>query len=154
MKRQARRMRKYSLGVLVCLGLFGVWFVACARQEAPPRAAQKAPQASAAPANRAAEEAAIRQALHRYVDQGDSTGKTGVDLAQISIDSGYALVSWMHGEKGGQAVLRKEGGVWKVKECGPGWLGLRGVCKEQVPVEVAKRLLNDLDPNWPGYETY
>lgn len=154
MKRQAWQYRRYLLGALVCGSLFGVWLAACARQEAPPTAAQKAPQVSLATVDRAAEEAAIRLALHRFIDRDDITRKTDVDLAKISIDSGYALVSWTHVEKGGQAVLHKEGGVWKVKECSPGWLGLRGVSKEQVPVEVAKRLLDDLDPNWPEYETY
>lgn len=154
MKRQVRRYRQYGLGALVCVLLLGIWFAACARQEAPPAAAPKAAPVSAAPVDPATEEAAIRQALHRRIDKGDTTGKVDVDLARVAIDSNYALVSWMHGEKGGQAVLHKEAGQWQVVECGPGWLGLRGVCREHVPVPVAKRLLDKVDPNWPEYETY
>ena len=100
----------------------------------------------------AAEVAAVRQALHRYVGSTDLEAPVDVELAQVAIDSDYALVSWLHEGEGGQAVLHKAGGVWVVMECGPGWLGLRGVCQEKVPVEVSKRLLDGLDPNWPSYE--
>lgn len=144
MKRQAL---KWSIGILVLVSLNA----GCVRQEAPNAAAQKSP-ASAAAIDRVAEEAAIRYALHQYV--GNSDEQPDVELAQISINSGYALVSWMHEEEGGQAVLQKRGGVWTVLECGPGWLGFRGVCKEKVPVEVAKDLLNELDPNWHSYEGF
>lgn len=126
---------------------------ACARHEPPPAAGEQTPPAGTAPADRAAEIAEVRQALHRYVGSSDLDAEVDVDLAQVSIDSGYALVSWMHDNEGGQALLHQVGGVWAVMECGPGWLGLRGVCREQVPPEVATRLLDQLDPNWPSYET-
>lgn len=137
-----------SIGILALLSLSA----GCVRREAPKAAAQEPAPVSAAPAERAAEEAAIRYALHQYVDSNEPSVQPDIDLAQISINSGYALVSWMHGEEGGQAVLRKRDGTWTVLECGQGWLGLRGVCHEKVPVEVAKQLLDELDPNWVSYE--
>lgn len=136
----------FVLGLAGAAGLAG-----CARHEEPHEAVQ-APPAAAPAADQAAETAAVRQALHRYVDTSDLKAPVDVSLAQVAIDSGYALVSWMHDGEGGQAVLHKEGEAWTVMDCGPGWLGLRGVCKE-VPPEVAKRLLDQLDPNWPSYET-
>lgn len=145
--RGSLRILVIPLGLMVAAG-----FAGCAKREPPSAAASKAPPASAAPADQAAETTAIRRALHHYVDSSDLEVPVDLELAQVAIDSGYALVSWMHNEKGGQAVLRKEGEYWVVLDCGPGWLGLRGVC-EEVPPEVAKTLLDQLDPNWPSYET-
>ena len=113
--------------------------------------AVQAPPPGTSAVGRSAEEAAVRQALHLYVDHGKAA-PIDLDVAQIAIDSGYALVTWTHGDQGGQALLRKEGAAWRVLECGPGWLGLRGVCGERVPDEVAKRLLDRIDPNWASYE--
>lgn len=124
----------------------------CLRQPSPP--APQAPAKNAVAADRSVEEATVRQALHRYVGSTDLDAPVDVELAQVAIDSGYALVSWLHDGEGGQAVLHKVGGVWTVMECGPGWLGLHGVCREKVPVEVSKRLLEGLDPNWPSYEKF
>ncbi len=50
-------------------------------------------------------------------------------------------------------MLRKENGAWQVVECSDGWLGLRGVCRSQVPTDVAQRLLDQIDPQWRSYET-
>jgi hypothetical protein len=144
-----RRALRWSLGIFVFLA---VGFATCLRQQAPPAA--PVPPANASAADRAVEVAAVRQALHRYVGSTDLDAPVDVDLAQVAVDSDYALVSWLHDGEGGQAVLRKVGGVWTVVECGPGWLGLHGVCREKVPTEVAKRLLDGLDPNWPSYEQF
>jgi hypothetical protein len=137
--------------VLFVVSLSTLGLAGCARQEAPPT-----PAASVAPAEQAADKAAIRQVLHGYMEAKGlgSAPEENVRLAQVSIDSGYALVSWTHEGEGGQAVLQQRAGAWQVMECGSGWLGLQGVCKEDVPVEVAKRLLDQIDPNWPAYETY
>jgi len=110
MKRQIRRYRWYGLGALACGLLLGIWLAACTRQEAPPAAAHEAPPVIMVPMDQATEEAAIRQVLHQRIDQGGATEKVDVNLAQVAIDSDYALVYWMHGDKGGQAVLHKEAG--------------------------------------------
>ena len=101
----------------------------------------------------AMEAPAIRQALHEYVDKNPASGPVDLEIAQVGVDSGYALVTWTHGKEAGQAVLRKQQGAWEVVECGAGWLGLRGICKEQVPTDVAQRLLDQVDPRWGSYET-
>jgi hypothetical protein len=127
-----------ALAAFVAFGLS-----ACARQ---------APPASTPPINRAAEAAAIRGALHDHVERSPGVAPLDLQVAQIGIDSGYALVTWMHEERGGQAVLRKAAGQWQVLECGSGWLGVRGVFRQRVPDDVAKRLLDQVDPNWASYE--
>ena len=127
-----------ALAALAALGL-----AACARQTPP---------ASTTPLNRAAEEAAIRGALHRHVERSPDVVPVDLQVAQIGIDSGYALVTWMHEEQGGQALLHKEVGQWQVLECGSGWLGVRGIFRQRVPDGVAKRLLDQVDPNWASYE--
>jgi hypothetical protein len=150
MRTQNLRGSLRTLVIPLCLA-GAIVFTGCAKQRPPSAAGPKEAPASLAAVDRAAETAAVRQALHHYVGSSDLEAPVDVDLAQVAIDSGYALVSWTHEDEGGQAVLHKEGGVWVVKDCGPGWLGLRGVCKA-VPPEVAKRLLDQLDPNWPSYE--
>jgi hypothetical protein len=96
---------------------------------------------------------AIRQALHEFIDRTPGARPMDLEVAQVGVDSGYALVTWMHEKEAGQALLRKQAGVWIVVECGAGWLGLRGICKEQVPTDVAQRLLQQVDPKWGSYET-
>ncbi len=103
--------------------------------------------------NVATEAPAIRLALHDYIDRTPGAKPVDLEVAQVGVDSGYALVTWAHEKEAGQAVLRKQNGVWQVVECEAGWLGLRGVCKEQVPTDVAQRLLDQVDPKWGSYET-
>lgn len=138
-----RKTAHAAVAALVLAALAAL--AACARQT---------PQASTTPLNRAAEESAIRGALHRHVERSPGVAPMDLQVAQIGIDSGYALVTWMHEERGGQAVLRKEAGQWQVLECRSGWLGVRGVFRQRVPDDVAKRLLDQVDPNWPSYEPY
>lgn len=151
MKRETLRLILAMIAIAI---LSILWLSGCARQQAPPAEAPQAPQVTAAPADQAAEEKAIRQALHRYMENNGGTEGVDVNLAQVAITSDYALVTWTHGEKGGQAVLHREGFGWKVMDCGPGWKGLRGVCGDNVPEETAKKLLDQIDPNWPTYETF
>ena len=101
----------------------------------------------------AVEAPAIRLALHAYIDQTPGTRPVDLEMAQVGVDSGYALVTWAHEKVAGQAVLRKQAGAWEVLGCSDGWLGLRGICREEVPTAVAKRLLDQVDPKWGSYET-
>lgn len=133
---------------LVALGgitaLLALGLAAC---KAPP------PPADASATSAEAEGPAIREALHAFIDRTPGTQPIDLEVAQVGVDSGYALVTWMHDKSAGQAVLRKQNGAWEVLECDAGWLGLRGVCKEQVPEEIAQRLLDQVDPKWGSYET-
>lgn len=139
-----RRKTAHTAAAGLALAALAVlWLAACARQTPP---------VSTPPLNRAAEEAAIRGTLHRYVEPSPDAGPIDLKVAQIGIDSGYALVTWMHEEQGGQAVLLKEAGRWQVLDCNRGWLGMRGVFRQHVPDDVAKRLLDQVDPNWASYE--
>lgn len=111
------------------------------------------PPLDTSPMSSQAEAPAIRQALHAYLDHNAAGRAIDLEVAQVGVDSGYALVTWAHEKEAGQAVLRKVDGAWTVLECSDGWLGLRGICRQQVPTEVAKRLLDQIDPKWGSYET-
>jgi hypothetical protein len=151
MRRNALQLVFTALAVAL---LAGLWLASGNRQETAGATAETT--VNAARMDRTVETSAIRQALHRYVEEHGqaATPEADVDLAQVSIDADYALVIWTHEGDGGHAVLQQQAGVWNVKESGPGWLGFRGVCKEGVPDVVAKRLLDAIDPNWPSYETF
>lgn len=137
-------MQVSRVGLLAFCALFLLTPLAC-QPPAPPAVDQTA-------TNLTTEGAAIRQALHAYIDRSPSPKPLDLEVAQIGVDSGYALVTWMHEKQAGQAVLRKQQGAWNVVDCGEGWLGLRGVCAEQVPADVARRLLDQVDPKWSNYE--
>ena len=127
------------------LALFALGLTAC-KAPAPPPVDTSATSV-------AMETPAIRLALHDYIDRTPGAKPIDLELAQIGVDSGYALATWAHEKQAGQAVLRKANGTWEVLECSDGWLGLRGVCNQQVPTDVAQRLLDQVDPKWGSYET-
>jgi hypothetical protein len=150
-------MRRHALQqvlpLLVLASVPCLWLAGCTRQELSPAVAAAV---RTTPAERSADTAAIRLALHRHFEAGDqgSAEEQNVDLSQVSIDSDYALVTWEHEKQGGQAVLHRQAGAWTVLDSEPGWLGLHKVCRHHVSAVVAKRLLDEIDPNWPSYETY
>ena len=150
-------MRRHALQpflpLLVLASIPCLWLAGCARQE-PSTAVAAAVRI--APAERSADKAAIRLALHRHLEAASqgSAEEQNVNLSQVSINADYALVTWEHERKGGQAVLHRQAGAWTVLDYGAGWLGLHRICQHRVPAAVAKRLLDEIDPNWPSYETY
>lgn len=73
-------------------------------------------------------------------------------VRKVAVASGYALVSWIEGEAGGQALLQKQAGTWKILTHGGGWLGLGGLKQAGVPQATAERLLTQIDSKWRNYE--
>jgi len=73
-------------------------------------------------------------------------------VRKVAVASSYALVSWIEGEAGGQALLQKQAGAWKILTHGGGWLGLGGLKQAGVPQATAERLLTQIDPKWRNYE--
>jgi hypothetical protein len=69
-------------------------------------------------------------------------------VRKVAVASSYALVSWVEGEAGGQALLQKQAGTWKILTYGGGWLGLSGLKQAGVPQAIAERLLTQIDPKW------
>ena len=130
-----------------CAAIPALLTLSLAACKAPP------PPVDTSATSAAVEGPAIRQALHDFVDRTPGAKPIDLEVAQVGVDSGYALVTWAHEKHAGQAVLRKENGAWQVVECSDGWLGLRGVCRSQVPTDVAQRLLDQIDPKWGSYET-
>jgi len=151
MKRHA--LQRFLL-VLALVSIPGLWLAGCGRQELPP-VLEGAVATSTVRMDHPAEKPAIEQTLHRHFEAGSQVpgAEQAVSVFQIAIDSGYALVTWEHEGKGGQALLHSEAGTWTVLESKAGWLGFKGIRKE-APGDVAKRLLDEIDPNWPSYETY
>lgn len=137
-----------SRRLAVLAGIFALFVLAATACKAP-----APPQLDTSPMNLQAEAPAIREALHAHLDRNAAGRAIDLEVAQVGVDSGYALVTWAHEKQAGQAVLHKVDGVWTVLECSDGWLGLRGVCAQQVPESVAQRLLDQVDPKWGSYET-
>ena len=73
-------------------------------------------------------------------------------VQKVAVASGYALVNWIQGEAGGQALLRRQSGTWKILTHGGGWFGLSGLKEAGVPQAIAERLLTQIDPKWRNHE--
>jgi hypothetical protein len=144
--KQARFLLISILALILLLSASG-----CARQQEP----APLPKAVASPPT-PVEKTAIQQALLNATDDDVPVKAAGIKLEQLAVDSGYALTTWTRGEAGGQALLHKEEGSWTVvmHGSGNGWLGLRGLGRAGVPAETSKRLLDQIDPNWPSYERF
>lgn len=100
------------------------------------------------------QKAAIQQALvHSTAEEARDTAAP-VKLEQVALASDYALTTWSRGDMGGQALLQWESGSWHVLARESGWLGARALGREGVPDQIAKSLLDQLDPNWASYERF
>jgi hypothetical protein len=154
MKRAVISASTVPVLILVLFAVVGLG--ACSDQE--PAAPVEGTASAAAAANPAedspAEREAVRRALRDFTaEQRGKDAAADLRIVQIGIDSDYALTTWLRGDNGGQAVLRKEGGAWKVLSRHRGWYGIKGLREVEVPDPVAKRLLDELDPNWVSYES-
>lgn len=147
-----------AVPVLILVILVAMGLGACSRQESPAPAEGTATAADVA-ATAAAEDSptereAVRKALLDFTaEKRGKDAAADLRIVQIGTDSGYALTTWLRGDNGGQAVLKKEGGTWKVLSRDRGWYGIKGLLEVDVPEQVAKRLLDELDPNWVSYES-
>ncbi len=96
-------------------------------------------------------QSADQVAIKKVVQQ--QLGKSAqFKVRKVAVASGYALVSWVEGEAGGQALLQKQSGAWKILTHGGGWLGLGGLKQYGVPQAIAEQLLTQIDPKWRRYE--
>jgi hypothetical protein len=133
----------FLLILVVSVSLLLTGCIAQPQDVTRPQTAASAP----APADRAA----IEQSLLRVTD-GELAGQAAkLSLEQIAVDTGWALATWSRGDAAGQALLRREGGAWTVLAHERGWMGVRGLSREGVPDPVARRLLDQIDPNWATY---
>lgn len=63
-----------------------------------------------------------------------------IRVAPVSIDGGYAVAGWIQGERGGRALLTKDG-AWRVVLCsGDGIRSSAGLIAAGVPDAIAKSL--------------
>jgi hypothetical protein len=143
-----------AVPVLAVVFAFGLG--ACSRQEsAAPAEGTASAAANPGPAvDSPAEREAVRRALRDFTaEKRGKDAAADLRIVQIGIASDYALATWLRGDNGGQAVLQKEGGTWKVLSRDRGWYGIRGLREVDVPEQVAKSLLDQVDPNWVSYES-
>ena len=100
------------------------------------------------------DKAAIEQVLLDVTRDDVAEQVAKLKLEQVALDSGYALATWTRGDAAGQALLRKDGQAWTVLAHDQGWMGIRGLSREGVPDPVARRLMDQIDPNWASYEQF
>lgn len=93
------------------------------------------------------EQAMIRKAVIRELGQSPL-----FKINKIVVASDYALVGWLQGEAGGEVLLRKTSGTWRVLAHSGGWYGLKGLKEFGVPQGIAEQLLTQTDPKWRDYE--
>lgn len=92
------------------------------------------------------------QAVVKKIVQQQLGRSKQFNVRKVAVVSGYALVSWLEGEAGGQALLQRQSGTWKILTHGGGWLGLGGLKQSGVSQPIAERLLTQIDPKWRNYE--
>jgi hypothetical protein len=91
---------------------------------------------------------AVREASLQYLNIS-STIPARVD--RIAVSENFALVSWVRGETGGTALLRKNDGSWKVVVNGGGLIGVQEMVDQGVTESTAESLLTQIDPQWRTY---
>jgi hypothetical protein len=69
---------------------------------------------SCAPDTTAADDQAIRQVLMAQFDKPEAP----LAVAPVVVQGAHALAGWTQGERGGRALLRREGSLWRVVVCG------------------------------------
>jgi lipid-binding SYLF domain-containing protein len=94
-----------------------------------------------------AEQAVIRKTVQQELGQSPL-----FKINKIVVASDYALVGWLQGEAGGEVLLRKTSGTWKILAHSGGWYGLKGLKELGVPEAIAEQLLTGTDPKWRDYE--
>jgi hypothetical protein len=144
-----RNVRFLLIPVLFVCVLLLAGCVAQPQDVIRPQTAASAP-ASATPADRAA----IERVLIGATNDDVAVLAAKLSLEQVALDSGYALATWSRGDAAGQALLRRQGDAWTVLAHDQGWMGIRGLSREGVPGPVARRLLDQIDPNWATYEQF
>jgi len=73
-------------------------------------------------------------------------------IRKLVVVDNFALAGWLRGEAGGEILLQRQNGYWKVLTYGGGWLGRRGLTGYGVPKTTAEKILDQYDPNWRSYE--
>lgn len=135
--------------LFVCAALL---FPSCTRH---PQDASRPQTAASVPAVATADDrAAIEQVLLGATDDDVTERVAKLKLEQVALDSGYALATWSRGDAAGQALLRKEDQAWTVLAHDKGWMGVKVLSRQGVPDEVARRLMDQIDPNWASYEVF
>lgn len=141
-----------SLLVPLLLACAALLLAGCARH--PQDASRPQMAASAQTVAAPGDKAAIEQVLAGVLNEDVAEQVAKLKLEQVALDSGYALATWTRGDAAGQALLRKEGPGWTVLAQDQGWMGIRGLSREGVPDQVARRLMDQIDPNWASYEQF
>jgi hypothetical protein len=93
------------------------------------------------------------QAVQRTALKSLNSGmRVPATLRKLVVVDNFALAGWLRGEAGGQILLKRQEGYWKVITYGGGSLGMRGLTGYGVPKVTAEKILDQYDPNWRSYE--
>lgn len=94
-----------------------------------------------APTAAVADDAAeIAQVIKKTWEKPDAL----IRVAPVSINGGYAVAGWIQGERGGRALLKKDG-AWRVVLCsGDGIRSAEGLRGAGVPEVVASSLASEM----------
>lgn len=93
------------------------------------------------------EEQQVREAVISHLLQGRKPGaKPEVD--SVVVEGDYALASWILGETGGSAGLKKEDGSWQVILFGGGAVNAQNLTEKGIPTETAKILIKRQQEQW------
>jgi hypothetical protein len=104
--------------------LAAVWLAGAAAAHEPHTPAQQAAPASDAQA--------VEQAIKKLFDKPEAP----LRVAPISVEGSWAVAGWTQGQRGGRAVLKKDGGRWSIQVCGGD--GLRtGTALAQLGIDSA-----------------
>lgn len=139
-----------TLLALVCAVLILAGCTSRSEDAVRPQTAAASAPSVATPVDRAAIEQVLVQATNDDVEEQAAK----LMLEQLAVDSDYALTTWARGDSAGQALLRKEGSTWTVLAHDYGWMGFGTLDRKGVPTDVARRLLDQIDPNWLSYEEF
>jgi hypothetical protein len=93
------------------------------------------------------ERAAVKKAVQQELGQSPL-----FKVDKVAVTSDYALVIWLQGEGGGEALLKKASGTWTILANSGGAYGLKDLRGYGVPKEIAEQLLTQIDPKWRTYE--
>lgn len=71
-------------------------------------------RAPAALAEEAGDAAQIRTAIKSQFDKPDAP----VEVAPVAISGAHAVAGWVQADRGGRALMRREGAAWRIVLCG------------------------------------
>ncbi|MEO1387910.1 MAG: hypothetical protein AAFV85_11120 [Cyanobacteria bacterium J06634_6] len=106
--------------------------------------AQNSPQEEAIPP----EVEEINRATLAHLQEGQENSSQIPTVRRTVVDEGYALVTWIWGEAGGQSVLSLTDDGWQVIASGGGAVDVSVMEEAGVPTAIAQQLIESDQASW------